>query len=345
MQVSFEQEEDDAMKTGRIRGGRWSWVFVFAALGTFFLGGIARSEYPEKPITLYVAFDPGGPVDLGARAISMAAEKHLGKPIVVENRGGGGGTLALAVVSTQKPDGYALCAATATGIVRSPMMQKVPYKPLKSFTPIVAYIAPHSALVVKSDAPWKTFKEFHEFAKKNPGKINYSTTGAGSALHHSMELIAHQDGLKWVHVPYKGAAPAMTSLLGGHVDACAAGAEFLAYVKSGTIRALATHGEKRIASLPNVPTLKELGYDFVNESLHSIVGPTGMPPEVTKKLENAFTKGMESEGFKNLVEKLEMVEVHYGSKDYDQFLKELWGKLEKQLKATGLIKEVATSPY
>jgi tripartite-type tricarboxylate transporter receptor subunit TctC len=225
------------------------------------------------------------------------------------------------------------------------MMQKVPYKPLKSFTPILAYIAPHSALVVKSDAPWKTFKEFQEFVKKNPGKINYSTTGAGSALHHSMELIAHQDGLKWVHVPYKGAAPAMTALLGGHVDACAAGAEFLAYVKSGTIRALATHGEKRIASLPNVPTLKELGYDFVNESLHSIVGPTGMPSEVTKKLETAFTKGMESEGFKNLVQQLELVEVHYGSKEYDQFLKELWGKLEKQLKATGLIKEVATSPY
>ncbi len=137
----------------------------------------------------------------------------------------------------------------------------------------------------------------------------------------------------------------MTAFLGGHVDVCAAGAEFLPYVKSGSLRALATHGEKRIASLPNVPTLKELGYDFVNESLHSIVGPAGMPPDVTKKLENAFTKGMESEGFKNLVQKLEMIEVHYGGKDYDQFLKELWGKLEKQLKATGLIKDVATAPY
>jgi tripartite-type tricarboxylate transporter receptor subunit TctC len=333
------------MKTDRIRMGQWRWACVCAALGTFFFGGIARSEYPEKPITLYVAFDPGGPVDLGARALSMAAEKHLGKPIVVENSGGGGGTLALAVVSTQKPDGYALCAATAAGIVRSPMIQKVPYKPLKSFTPILAYIAPHSALVVKSDAPWKTFKEFHEFVKKNPGKINYSTTGTGSPLHHSMELIAHQDGLKWVHVPYKGAAPAMTALVGGHVDACASGAEFLPYVQSGTVRALATHGEKRIASLPGVPTLKELGYDFVNESWHSIFGPAAMPAEVTKKLENAFTKAMESEAFKNLVQKLEMAEIRYVGKDYDQFLKELWGKIEKQMKATGMIKDVATSPY
>ena len=333
------------MKMNRIRGFRWSWVGICVALGTFFFGGIAWSEYPEKPITLLVTMDAGGPLDMGARALSMAAEKHLGKPIVVENKGGGGGTLALAVVSTQKPDGYTLCAAMTTGIVRAPMMQKVPYKPLKSFTPILAYISPHSALVVRSDAPWKTFKEFLDFVKKNPGKINYSTMGVGTAMHHSMELIAHQDGLKWVHVPYKGAAPAITALLGGHVDVCASGAEFLPYVQSGSLRALATHGERRIASLPNVPTLKELGYDFVNESLQSIVGPAGMPPDVTKKLENAFTKGMESEGFKNVVQKLEMTEVRYVGKDYDQFLKELWGKLEKQLKATGLIKDVATAPY
>ena len=333
------------IKTNRTKGSRWCWVCFCAVFGTLFFGGAAWSEYPGKPITLYVAFDAGGPMDLGARAIATAAEKHLGKPIVVENRGGGGGTLALAVVATQKPDGYTLCAATATGIVRSPMMQKVPYKPLKSFTPLLAYIAPHSALVVKSDAPWKNFKEFHEFVKKNPGKINYSTTGAGSALHHAMELIAYQDGLKWVHVPYTGDAPALTALLGGHVDACSAGAAFLPYVQSGTLRALATHGERRIASLPDVPTFRELGYDFVNESLHSIVGPAGMPPDVSKKLENALTKGMESEEFKNVVKNLQMTEVRYVGKDYDQFLKELWGKLEKQLKATGMIKEVATAPY
>ena len=305
----------------------------------------AAAEYPDRPIVLSVAFAPGGSMDISTRAMAAAAERYLGKPIVVENKGGGGGTVALALVAAAKPDGYTLCGATSTGVVRAPQMQKVTYKPLKSFTPIIGYAAPQNAIIVTKDAPWKSLKELVEYAKKNPNKIKYSTTGPGSAQHHAMELIIHTDGLKMIHVPYKGSADAVTALLGGHVDVCSAGPEHVPYARSGTVRILAYTEEKRNPKQPDVPTLKELGYDFVNETVFSIVGPAGLPPDVLNKLEIAFTKAKDSQEFKTVIEKLDLIPVYYNSKDYDQFLKASWVKLEKTLKATGLIKESATSPY
>ncbi len=205
----------------------------------------ARAEYPEKLITMDVAFAPGGSMDMASRAMAAAAEKYLGKPIIVDNKGGAGGTVALALVANAKPDGYTLCAGTSTGIVRAPQMQKVTYKPLKSFTPIIGYATPQNAIVVRSDAPWKTLKELLDYAKKNPNKVKYSTTGVGSAQHHAMAYLEHREQIKWIHVPYKGSADAMTALLGGHVDVCSSGPEHVPYARAGQVRILAYTEEKR----------------------------------------------------------------------------------------------------
>jgi tripartite-type tricarboxylate transporter receptor subunit TctC len=225
-------------------------------------------------------------------------------------------------------------------------MQKVPFKPLASFTPIIAFAASeHSALLVKSDSPWKTFKEFMDYAAKNPGKVKYSTAGVGSGMHVAMEVIAHKDGIKWVHVPYKGTAPSRTALMGGHVDACSSGVDWPPFVQSGHLRVLVTHGEKRSPHFPDVPTLKELGYGFVSETMHTIVGPAGVSPDVVKKLEAAFKKGMETPEFKTALEKLYLSPVLLESKAYDQHLKEKWGRTEKMFKDLGIIKDAATQPY
>lgn len=305
----------------------------------------ARAEFPDRPITMFISMAPGGSVDICTRSISAAAEKILGKPIIIENRAGGGGTVAYALVANAKPDGYTLCGGVSTGIVRAPQMQKVTFKPLKSFTPLIAYAGPYNGIVVKTDAPWKTFKELVEYAKKNPNKIKYGTGGIGTAMHHAMAFIEHQDGIKWIHIPYKGNADAMTALLGGHVDVASVGPEWVPFVRSGTMRVLVITEEKKNPNYPDVPTLKELGYDFANETVFSIVGPAGLPPDIAKKLESAFAKAAASNEVKTAVEKLDLVPILIVGKDYDEYLKSVWSRLEKNLKETGLIKEPATSPF
>jgi tripartite-type tricarboxylate transporter receptor subunit TctC len=319
--------------------------FAVIIISILCVAGPARAEYPDRPITVLISFAAGGSSDMSFRALAIGAEKYLGQPLIIENRGGGGGTLALANIANAKPDGYTLAQAASTGIVRAPQLQKVTYKPLKSFTPIMAYVGAHnSGLVVKSDAPWKTMKELVDYARKNPGKIKYGTPGVGSAPHHGMEFVGHQEGIKFVHVPYTGSAPAMTAVLGGHLEAGSVGPEWVPFAQAGQFRVLGTHEMKRSAAFPDVPTFRELGYDFYNETVFSVFGPAGLPPDVVQKLETAFTKGMETPQFKSVVEKLNLIPAYYNSKDYDKFLKDLWAKLEKSMKETGMIKEPATQP-
>lgn len=308
--------------------------------------GAAWAEFPEKPVTLSVGFDPGATVDLIARALAMAATHALHQTIVVDNKPGGSGTVVLSLLANAKPDGYTLANVTSDALVGTPLMQKVQFKPLTSFTPIIGHSSSqHTGLLVKADAPWKSFSEFLEYAKKNPGKIKYSTAGVGTPMHLAMEVIAHKEGVKWVHVPYKGQAPARLAVMGGHVDACSSGADWPPFVQSGAVRVLTTYGHARSPNAPNVPTLKELGYDFVSDSIHLILGPAGLPPDVVRKLEAAFIKGTESPEVKMVQEKVAATPVLYTSKEYERYVKEQWARAEKTFKETGIIKEVATQPY
>ena len=334
------------MKTERLKK-QWTAISCLSALFVLvFFAGTAHSEFPERQVTVMVGFGPGGTIDLLARGIAIGAGKHLKQPVVIENRGGGGGSVALGVVAAAKPDGYTLAAIQNASIIDTALMQKVPYKPLKSFTSIIAIaMSEHSATLVKGDAQWKNFREFMDYAKANPGKIKYGTSGVGTGMHVVMEAIAKKDGIKWVHIPYKTAVDARTALLGGHIDAVSSGTDWPPFVQSGQLRVLFTHGEKRSPHFPDVPTIKELGYNYVSDTIHCIVGPAGLPPEVQKKLEAAFFKGMETPEYKSVMEKIYMSPAHLSGKDFDQNLKERWTRMEKLFKEYGIIKEAATQPY
>jgi len=304
-----------------------------------------NAEYPERPIAVMVTYAAGGSMDMSTRAICAAAEKILGKPMIVENKPGGGGTVALALLANAKPDGYTLCGATDSGIIRVPQLQKMTYKPLKDFTPIIAYAQPLNTIVVRKDAPWKNMKELLEYAKKNPNKIKYSSGGVGTGMHHAMAYLELQDGIKWIHVPYKGNADALTALMGGHVDVASVGPESYPFARSGEVRILAIAESRRNPKFPDIPTLKELGYDFANDAFFSILGPAGLPPDIEKKLENAFVKASESKEVRVIIDKLDLLPILYVGKDYDKHLKSYWPRMEKSLKDTGLMKESATQPY
>lgn len=303
------------------------------------------AEYPEKPITIIVTYAAGGPGDMCCRTISPLAENILGQPIVVENKPGGGGTVGLAILANAKPDGYTLGHATHGGLVRQPQTLKVTYKPLKSFTPIIAYAAMQNSICVRKDAPWKSFRELLDYAKKNPNKIRYSTGGVGTGMHQAMLVPELKEGIKWIHIPYNGNAPAMTALLGEHVDVCSGGPEIFPNERSGQVRILVIAESKRHPNYPEIPTLKELGYEFSNDTFTNILGPAGLPPDVTKKLETAFAKAAESKELKALFDRLDMIPVSYVGKDYYRIMESTWSDTEKSLKEVGLIKEPATSPY
>lgn len=325
-------------------------VFVivawFVIIMMLVFSGAAQAEFPDKPITLINAFGAGGTTDFMARAISIGASKYLGQRIIVDYRTGGGGTVALGVITSMKPDGYTLCNIQNAAIVDTALMQKVTFKPLKSFVPVISYAtSEHSGLLVHEAAPWKTFKEFIDYAKQNPGKVKYGTTGVGTGMHVAMQVITKTDGIKWVHIPYPSEPLMKAALLGKHIDAISQGVGFPDFVQSGEFRVLATHGKDRSPLFPQVPSLHELGYDFISDTTHCIIAPAGLPADVLAKLEKAFAMGMETNEFKTTRDKFNLSASHATSKEYERSLKERWIKMEKLFKELGLIKEAATQPY
>lgn len=273
-----------------------------------------QSAYPTKPISMLISFAPGGVVDITSRALAAKVEKILGQPLVLTNNGGGGGSVAAGIVAKQKPDGYNLLSCTSTALIRIPQYRTVPYS-LDDFVPIVQHASTESGLAVRADSPFKTVKDLVEFARKNPGKVTYSTLGVGSPMHLSMEYIAKQEGITWTHVPYPGSMPSVTALLGGHVTATSASTEWKPYVLEGRLRLLATHGEKRMQSFPNIPTLKELGYDFYNDTVFVIMAPKGTPAPIVKKLEDAFHKAFNDPDYQAVLAKIDHVPAYRNSED------------------------------
>ncbi|HLZ20401.1 MAG TPA: tripartite tricarboxylate transporter substrate binding protein [Smithellaceae bacterium] len=310
----------------------------------FIFPGQAHAAYPDRPVTILVGFAPGGSMDLSARALAKSAEKILGQPVVVENKPGGTGTVALAALLSQKNDGYTLCATPSSVLIRVSQQQQVPFKPFTSFKPIIGFTEPQLGIVVKNDAPWKTLKDLSAAAAKNPGKIKYATTGVGSTTHAAAEEIAAKDKLQMVHVPYKGSMEALTAVLGGHVEFAALTSELVASVKSGQARLLAVISEKRSAKFPEVPTMKELGYDFANDAVFAIIAPARIDPAIAKKLENTFAAAAKSKDYLETLDKINMIPVYYDGKAFDAFLRTHWKIINRHLIAAGVIKEAATKP-
>ncbi len=324
-----------------MKGARWEirGRMLFCGLFLFLMPALlSAQEFPTKPINMIVTFAPGGAADPSIRLLAGKTEKFLGQPFLITNNGGGGGSVAMAIVAKERPDGYHLAGCSSTSLIRIPQFREVPYKP-EDFIPIMHFGAPPSGLVVRADSPWKTLKEFVEYAKKSPGKVTYSSMGIGSPMHLAMEFIAKQEGIQWTHVPYPGSGPAFHALLGGHVTAQSGSSESFPHVRAGTVRLLAIHHEKRFKSFPDVPTFQEMGYDFINESVFMFAGPKGTPLSIVKKLDEAFRKGMDDPEFIQTMEKMEIVVNYRNSEDLKKYLEEAYVRLGKMIHELKLPKE------
>jgi tripartite-type tricarboxylate transporter receptor subunit TctC len=293
---------------------------ILGAIAFAMLGTAAQAQnFPTKPVTLIVPWPAGGGTDIGMRALAEAAQKHLGQPIVIENRPGASGTLGPAqMAATSKPDGYTVAQIPIT-VFRFPATNKTTYDPAKDFTYILGVTGYTFGVVVKADSQWKTFQDLMADAKANPGKIKYGTPGAGTSLHITMEQIAKQQGIKWVQVPFKGGAETNAAVLGGHVQAVADSSGWGPLVNSGDLRLLVTWGPERTKSWPNTPTLRETGVDMVSNSPYGIAGPKGMDPKIVKILHDAFKKGMDEPSYAAAQVKLDQEPAYLSTDDYRKY--------------------------
>jgi tripartite-type tricarboxylate transporter receptor subunit TctC len=318
---------------------RGLWILTIVLLLGSLPVSVSAAEFPIKPVTLFVPYTAGGSTDITMRALAEATKKYLGQPVLVENKPGGGGTIGAATMAaTGKPDGYTISQMPIT-VYRYPLMMKVNWDPLNDFTYIIGVTGYTFGVVVRSDSPWKTWKEFIAYAKANPGKVKYATPGAGSTLHIGMEKIAQKEGIKWVQVPMKGGAESTAAVLGGHVSATADSTGWAPQVDAGSLRLLCTWGSERTARWPKVPILKELGLNMVINSPFGLAGPKGMDPKVAKILHDAFKKGMEDPAYLKVLEKFDMEPNYMNSKDYLTFVKESYEEEKQMLDSLGLRKK------
>ena len=285
---------------------------VTRALAAAVLSALALSvsaqDYPTKPITMIVPFPPGGVADLTARPLAPAMEKVLKQPVLIVNRSGAGGQVGMTAVAKAPADGYTiLLGLSSISIfpVSDRINGKTPAYEMSDFAPIALISADPTVLMVGADAPWKNIQEFITSAKAYPGKINYSSSGIYGTLHVAMEILSNAAGIKLFHVPYQGAGPAVTALLGGQVHALASGpAAGIKQMQAGKMRVLASWGDKRLASLPGIPTFKELGYDAEFYIWAGVFAPAKTPAPVQARLRAAVKEAVASAEFKATMEKL-----------------------------------------
>jgi tripartite-type tricarboxylate transporter receptor subunit TctC len=314
-------------------------VLILAAILSFIAAPSFAQDYPSRPVTLIVPWPAGGTTDIGMRALASATEKHLKQKIVVENRPGAGGVLGpQQVAQNAAPDGYTLVQIPIT-VFRFPFMRKTSLDPATDFTYIIGVSGYTFGVVVRNDAPWKTFKELIDYARSNPGKINYGTPGAGTSLHITMEQIAKQQGIKWTHVPFKGTSETTGALLGGHVDAAADATGWASLVNAGQLRLLVLWTATRSKNWPDAPTLREVGIDMVSNSPFGIAGPKGMDPAVVKIIHDAFKKGAEDPAYLETTAKLDQEPAYMSSDDYRRYAAGQLVEQKKLIEDLGLKQE------
>jgi tripartite-type tricarboxylate transporter receptor subunit TctC len=311
-------------------------VILLAAAIAAFATAAQAQQFPTRPVTLIVPWPAGGSTDIGMRALAAATEKHLGQSIVIENKPGAAGTIGPAnMAASARPDGYTVAQLPIT-VFRIPFIQKTSFDPAKDFTYIVHVTGYTFGVVVKADAPWKTFNELIEYARANPGKLNYGTPGAGTSLHITMEQIAKMKGIKWTQVPFKGVADSMNALLGGHIDVTSDSTGWAGAVNAGSARLLVTWGAQRTKNWPDVPILKEVGIDLISNSPFGIGGPKGMDPAVVKILHDAFKKGMEEQSYKDAMTKLDQEAYYLDTAAYHAFAMQQIGEQKQLVEDLGL---------
>ncbi len=304
----------------------------------FFLGIlfslVSVAQYPARSITLLVPWTAGGTSDIALRALAESASQHLKQNIIVVNKPGAGGALAAQqMAGSSKADGYTL-SQLPMGVFRLPGMVKTSFDPVKDLTWIINIAGYQFGTNVRTDSPWKTWEELIAFTKANPGKISYSSPGAGTSLHLVMEDLALKLGLNWVHVPYKGTTDAVISLRSSQVQV-QAGSPPWDLVEAGQVRPLIMWGNERNARVPNVPTLKEK-YGIVANSPWGIGAPKGLDPAVVKILHDAFRQAMQEPSFDRLLDKVGMESFYMSGETYAKWTRQAFEDEKKAVQRLGL---------
>jgi tripartite-type tricarboxylate transporter receptor subunit TctC len=318
-----------------------SIVIVVAALVA--PAAFAQGAYPTKPITMIVPFPPGGVADIVGRPLAAAMEKTLKQPVVVVNRTGAGGAVGMGAVAKSAPDGYTILmglSSISVFPVSDRINGKTPTYEMSDFAPIALVTADPTVLVVRADGPYKTLKDFVDAAKKNPGKINYSSAGVYSTLHVAMEIFANAADIKLFHVPYQGGGPAVTALLGGQVEALASGpSAAVGQIKAGKMRALAAWSEQRIPMMPDVPTFKELGLDAVFYIWSGVFAPAATPAPIQTRLRDAVRQAAHDPDFTAAMQKVATPVAYLDAPEFRTYWDRDAARLKIALEKIGRVEE------
>ena len=306
-----------------------------AALALASVASPASAAYPERPITLIVPFAPGGSTDLCARIIAQKMSEILGQQVVVENRGGAGGSLGAGVVAKADPDGYTILYATvATQALNPALYKKISYDPIKDFTPISLLVNLPNVLTVNPKFEAKTVQDLIDMAKKDPGKYSYASSGNGSPLHLSGELFKKLAGVDLIHIPYKGSGPALVDVIAVQVpiqfDNLPSSIE---HIKAGRLRALGVTTAQRVPNLPDVPAIGETLKGYETYSWNALYGPANTPAEVVKRLHDAGVEAMKDEKVKQKLNDATAVIVGSSPEELAAFTKseiEKWTPIVKE---------------
>ena len=292
--------------------------------------------WPARPITLIVPWPAGGSTDRHLRALAEIASKTLGQNVIIQNQPGGGGTTGPGTMAlTAKPDGYTV-AQFPMGMLRIPHMQKTAWNPLTDFSFILGVTGYTFGFVVRSDSPYKTLADYLDAARKQPGKIDFGSTGIGTSPHLLLEEVADVAKVQLNHIPFKGNADLMQALLGGHVMAASDATGWDKFVESGQMRLLVTFGESRTKRWPTVPTARELGYKVVGNSPYGLVGPKGMDPAVVKALHDGFKRALDDPKHLEVLDQLNQPVWYKNSADYGAWARDTFGKERALIERLGL---------
>jgi len=300
-------------------------------------GALAQS-YPSKPVRMVVPFPAGGPADIFGRGLAQGMSSELGQPVIVENIGGVGGVLGVDRAIKSAPDGYMLALNSASTVAIAPYsLSQLPYEVPKDFALITVVVRVPEVLSVHPSVPANTLAELISYAKANPGKINFGSAGGGSITHLAGELLKAEAGVNMVHVAYKGAAPAVTDLLGGQVQMGIFDVPILlGHIRAGRLKALAVTSASRASTLPDVPTTAEGGYPNVtSDNWYGLVAPAGTPPAVVKRIHAAAVAALNSPAIKEQYAKVSGVPSPGTPEDYARFLAAEQAKWSKVVRAIG----------
>lgn len=309
---------------------------TLAATAVTALPSLARAQaFPAKPIRLICPWPAGGSTDGVMRSLAESAGKALGGQVIIDNKPGASGMLGPNELVNAKPDGYTL-SQLHIGVLRQPHMQKMQFDPMKDFTYIVCLTGYTFGIVVRADSPIKSVKDLVDYAKLNPGKFTYGSTGTGTTPHLAVEEFASKADIQLQHIPFKGSSDGLQSLLGGHIMAHSDATGWGPHVEAGTLRLLATYGSKRTKRWPQVPTLNELGYDTVSDSPFGIGGPKGMEPALVQRLHDAFKKTLEDPAVLATFEKYDQSVLYMNTVDYTKFARDNYLREKALIERLGL---------